>query len=170
MDNKLLLLGLLSQQQMHGYRLNEFIEQELSMCSDLKKPTAYYLLSKMAEDGWILEEHEQEGNRPPRKVFQITEKGRQALLDLLRENLASYEPPVFAGDSGIAFLSYLSKEEAVDLLEERRERIRSALEKARGTPVHQGSLQLVVEHQVVHLNSELEWLDQVIEKIKREEN
>ena len=78
MDRKLLLLGLLRQQEMHGYQLYEFIERELSFCTDLKKPTAYYLLNKMAERGWIVEEQSQEGKRPPRKVFRLTAQGEAA--------------------------------------------------------------------------------------------
>ena len=43
------------------------------MCSDLKKPTAFFLLDKMAQNGWISWTEEQEGNRPPRRNYQITD-------------------------------------------------------------------------------------------------
>ena len=72
MERKLLLLGILHRHEMHGYQLFEYIDQGLSACTDLTKPTAYYLLNKMAEDGWITEEQVQEGNRPPRKVYHLT--------------------------------------------------------------------------------------------------
>jgi DNA-binding PadR family transcriptional regulator len=49
MDRQLLLLGLLRRQEMHGYQLNEFIEEKMHSCIDLKKPTAYYLLDKLAQ-------------------------------------------------------------------------------------------------------------------------
>lgn len=55
MERKLLLLGILRQQEMHGYQLYEFIERDLAACTNLTKPTAYYLLNKMAEDNWIVE-------------------------------------------------------------------------------------------------------------------
>ena len=61
MEKKLLLLGLLRRQEMHGYQLNEFIDNNLALCTDLKKPTAYYLLDQMSKDGWISAEAEQEG-------------------------------------------------------------------------------------------------------------
>jgi DNA-binding PadR family transcriptional regulator len=61
MERKLLLLGILRQQEMHGYQLFDFIEQGLSTCTNLTKPTAYYLLKQMAEEGWIVVEHSQEG-------------------------------------------------------------------------------------------------------------
>ena len=49
MERQLLLLGLLRREDMHGYRLNEFIERDMAFCTDVKKPTAYYLLDKLAE-------------------------------------------------------------------------------------------------------------------------
>ena len=48
MDDKLLLLGILRRQEMHGYQLFEFIDRDLAACTNLKKPTAYYLLNRMA--------------------------------------------------------------------------------------------------------------------------
>ncbi|MDA0242918.1 MAG: hypothetical protein OT477_05845 [Chloroflexi bacterium] len=40
MGKKLILLGLLPAQDMHGYQLNKFIEGTLAMCVSLKRPTA----------------------------------------------------------------------------------------------------------------------------------
>ncbi|MBL8155487.1 MAG: helix-turn-helix transcriptional regulator, partial [Anaerolineae bacterium] len=64
MDRELLLLGLLRREDMHGYQLHEFINQNMASCIDLKKPTAYYLLDRMAESGWISASAVQEGSRP----------------------------------------------------------------------------------------------------------
>jgi len=63
MNRELLLLGLLRQSEMHGYKIIEFIERDLAICTDLKKPTAYFLLDKMAQNGWISWMEEREGKR-----------------------------------------------------------------------------------------------------------
>ena len=76
MERELLLLGFLRREQAHGYRLNEFIEREMTACTDIKKPTAYFLLDKMAKQGWITMRETREGNRPPRRVYRLTAKGR----------------------------------------------------------------------------------------------
>lgn len=162
MDDKLLLLGLLRSQQMHGYQLYEFIGGALSACTDLKKPTAYYLLNKMAQDGWIEERSEQEGNRPPRKVYRPTGTGEAAFQRLLRENLAAYAAPSFPSDMGLAFLDGLSAAEARSLLEQRRATLAARLEAVEQAPLHQGALQLLIDHQRWFLTSELAWLDQVL--------
>jgi DNA-binding PadR family transcriptional regulator len=166
MDDKLLLLGMLRQHQMHGYQLFEFIERDMSTCIDLKKPTAYYLLNRMAQDGWVEERQEQEGNRPPRKVYRLTGQGEAAFQRLLRENLAAYLPPGFAGDIGLAFMDTLEPAEALDLLRQRQAAIAAALSAVEAAPQHQGSLQWLVEHQLFHLKSELAWLEGLLERLE----
>ncbi len=165
MERELLLLGLLRQQDMHGYQLAEFIDRALSFCTDIKKPTAYALLDKMAHAGWITQTEQREGNRPPRRVYSITKEGEKEFQKLLRENLASHLPSHFGGDIGIAFIDALSIDESIALLKERREKLAEASRNAEAAPQHQGSMQLVVKHQALHLAAELDWLDEVIEHL-----
>lgn len=169
MDRELLLLGLLRRKDMHGYQLTEFINQNMGSCVDLKKPTAYFLLDKMAEAGWIAQTEEQEGNRPPRRVYQMTPDGEAAFQRLLRENLAAFHSARFPGDIGLAFLDALPPGEARAYLEQRRETIRAELETAQAIPQHTGSMQLVIEHLRHHLAAEYEWLDRLIHRIYQEE-
>jgi DNA-binding PadR family transcriptional regulator len=169
MEKKLLLLGLLRRQEMHGYQLNEFIDHNLALCTDLKKPTAYYLLDQMAKDGWILAETEQAGNRPPRRVYRLTEAGEAAFQRLLRENLAAYTPVNFPGDIGLGFLDWLAPAEARPLLEAQKAQVVIRLAEIQSIPVHAGSLGLIFAHQSHHLRAELEWLEQMITSIHQEE-
>lgn len=167
MGRKLLLLGLLRRQDMHGYQLNEFIETSLATCVDIKKPTAYYLLNKMQEDGWITDEEDQEGNRPMRRVYSITAQGEAAFQQLLRENLASYVPAQFTNDIGLAFIDEVSPQEALPLLARRRQALEAQLAAVQATPDHPGSLHLMIEHQIRHLTAEQQWLDEVITRIEQ---
>jgi DNA-binding PadR family transcriptional regulator len=169
MDRKLLLLGLLRRQEMHGYQLHEFIDQNLALCTDLKKPTAYYLLDKMATDGWLVTETEQEGNRPPRRIYQLTHEGEEAFQRLLRENLAHYDPVNFPGDMGLAFLEWLEADEARALLVQQKHELEARLQEIQNVPLHQGSLQLVFSHQRCHLQAELDWLAEVIAGLEQKQ-
>lgn len=167
MERELLLLGLLRRGDMHGYQLHEFINRYMASCVDLKKPTAYYLLDRMAADGWVARTEEQEGNRPPRQVYAITEAGEQAFQRLLRENLVEYHPTRFAGDIGLAFLDALPPAEAGIHLQARRERLATEIAVLSSAPHHTGSLQLVIEHRALHLAAELDWLDKVLERLSQ---
>jgi DNA-binding PadR family transcriptional regulator len=162
MDDKLLLLGILRRHEMHGYQLYEFIDRDMGSCIDIKKPTAYYLLNKMAQDGWLTEEQAQEGNRPPRTIYHMTAQGEQAFQALLRQNLSSFSSSSFPGDIGLAFLDELPPTEAFVLLQQRRLALEAALQSARSAPRHQGSVQWMLDHQARHLQAELEWLDELL--------
>jgi DNA-binding PadR family transcriptional regulator len=168
MERELLLLGFLRREQAHGYRLNEFIEREMVTCTDIKKPTAYFLLDKMAKQGWIARHETREGNRPPRRVYRLTARGEAVYQKLLRENLSSFIAAKFPGDVGLAYADDLDPQEVLVLLAERRAALAAHLEDTRQAPQHAGSLQLLVDHQVLHLEAELAWLDQVMDRFKKQ--
>ena len=165
MDRKLLLLGLLRMQEMHGYKLNDFLDVFLAVCVDVKKPTAYYLLNKMHQDGWIAVEEQQEGNRPVRRIYSITADGEFAFQELLRDNLGSYSPVQFDGDIGLAFMDALPNEELNCLLSQRRDVLEQKIAAVDAVPDHPGNFQLMIDHQARHLRAELKWLDDVIGRL-----
>jgi len=166
MEKKLLLLGLLRSQEMHGYQLNEVIDHHLGASVQLKKPTAYRLLNEMANDGWITYKEEQDGNRPLRRIYSLTLQGEVEFQRLLRMILADYKPTELLSDIGIAFLDVLPPSEAIPLLHKQRAVIERLLQTVSGHDVeHSGSFQLMIEHQRRYLTTELEWLDEVITRI-----
>src|SRR5690606_14279126 len=146
MHRRLLLLGLLRREDMHGYRLNEFVEREMAFCADVKKPTAYYLLDKLAEEGYLSEKQEpfSEG-RPPRKTYSITPEGELYFRRLLRENLRQFEPPTFPVDMSVAFLEELPPAEALELLHEGQGLVAVPLERFLASLGHDGALQFAIE-------------------------
>ena len=166
MGRKLLLLGLLRAQEMHGYQINDFIDASLTVCVDIKKPTAYYLLNKMNADGWIAVEEQQEGNRPVRRIYSITPKGERAFQELLRANLSDYIPSQFGGDIGLAFMDAISNQERDQLLMQRRAALVQKLAEVEAIPEHPGNFQWMIEHQARHLRAELDWLDEVITRLQ----
>jgi DNA-binding PadR family transcriptional regulator len=166
MDRQLLLLGLLRQGDSHGYELHQFIEDNLSFCTHLKKPTAYYLLEKMEAKGWIAEDAEQVGNRPPRRVYRLLPAGEAAFHDMLRQSLSTYTSATFPGDVGVAFLDALEPADALACLADRRRALVDHLDQTSQAPAHSGSLQYVIDHEVRHLRLELEWLDELTARVE----
>jgi DNA-binding PadR family transcriptional regulator len=161
---RLLLLGLLAQREMHGYKLNEFLDKYLHICSDLKKSTAYFLLEKLAEEGYVATTTVRAGNYPERKVFSLTPAGRAYFLRLLRENLAAFTTTYYPGDVGLAFMHELPPAERLALLRERREGLVAQLAALRSAPPHGGALDFVIERNVALLEAERAWLDGVLER------
>jgi DNA-binding PadR family transcriptional regulator len=164
MERELLLLGLLRQGEMHGYQLHDFIERNLAFCTDLKKATAYVLLDKMLADGWVQAKEAREGNRPQRRVYSLTPEGEKAFDQMLRDNLATFSAAKTGSDIGLAFVDALPSGEALQRLEQRRDAIAEQLAEFERAPQHAGSYQLLIDHQINYLRSELAWLTQVIER------
>lgn len=164
MEKKLLLLGMLRMQNMHGYQLNDFIDTHMGASVQLTKPTAYHLLKLMAEEGWISFTEEQEGNRPPRRVYAITPAGEEAFQTLLRQCLADYASAEFKSDIALLFLEMIPPAEATALLQKRRKAIEDVLKPFGdyGDEHHAGGFQLLIERQKRHLTGELAWVDEVI--------
>jgi len=166
MERKLLLLGMLRNNEMHGYQINEMIEMHLGTSVQLTKPTAYRLLNQMAEDGWILFREEQEGKRPQRRVYSITSQGEIEFQRLLRQCLAHYEQPEFSSTVCLAYLDQIPEVEAAQLLGQRRRMIEKSLGALSTSEMHQGSFQLVIDNQIFHLKAELDWLDTVLDSMR----
>jgi len=163
MERKLLLLGLLNSSDMYGYQINEMIDQHLGTSVQLTKPTAYRYLNQLAEEGYISSTAEQDGNRPVRKVYSITPKGKEAFNTMLRESLANYAPSPSHSTIAIAFLDEVSPEEALPLLEKRQQKIRNLLEGFSADVDHSGSFSYMISHQIRHLEAEWAWLNDIIE-------
>jgi DNA-binding PadR family transcriptional regulator len=166
MERKLLLLGLLRSQEMHGYQINELIDAHLGTSIELKKPTVYKLLGIMVDDGWIDYHEEQQGNYPTRRVYTITPDGEDAFQQLLRQNLADYSPVSYLSSIGIVYLDVLPGEEAAALLRRRRVKVESFRQKIHADEAHQGGFQLMLSYNLHHLDTELEWLADVIKHLQ----
>jgi DNA-binding PadR family transcriptional regulator len=165
MEKKLLLLGTLRSHEMHGYQLNEMLAQSVGLPIRLTKPNAYKLLNKMEQDGWVTYRKEQEGNRPPRRVYMITEEGEIAFQQMLRDNLAAYAIPEFPGAVGFNFLELLPAGEAAALLKQRREIVAAHFEEMNVVPVEMREKHPGIEYLFRFYQSEIEWLDETIAQL-----
>jgi len=147
---------------MYGYQINELIDSHFDLVVNITKPTAYRLLSKMAEDGWIVSREETIGNRPPRKIFSITPQGERAFQELLQRSLVEYNPTRQSSVISLAFLQFLPSNAVLPLLQERRERVQHLLGKLSQSQGHQSEFGVMFENQRRHIETELLWIEELI--------
>ena len=166
MEKKLLLLGLLLSHGMHGYQLNEMLQHNPSTPISLKKSNAYKLLNDMEKDGWVTHIKEQDGNRPQRRVYSVTEKGEATFFDLLRKNLSSYPAPEFPSVVGLDFLSLLPAEEAATLLETRLRHIKLKFQELDDLEIDIRQNHLASEYLHRYYENEIEWLTGIINRMR----
>ena len=166
MEKKLLLLGLLLSHGMHGYQLNEMLQQNPGTPITLKKSNAYKLLNDMEKDRWVSHTQEQAGKRPLRRVYSVTEEGKRAFYRLLRENLSSHPSPEFPGVVGLDFLYMLPAEEAAVLLENRLKFVEEKFQQLDNikTEIRQSHPATAYLHQFY--TNEIEWLTEVIQRLQ----
>ena len=68
----------------------------------------YFAIGTMWHEGLIEKVSvEQQGNRPSRSVYRITEKGRKEFMHLLKDTWSNVERTYFSLDIGLFFLSAL---------------------------------------------------------------
>ena len=126
--NNLLALAVLSTlwaRPMHRYEMASIMrargkEQDMQ----IKWGSLYTVVDNMAKHGLVEAiETSRQGARPERTVYQITDAGREELLDWTRELIADPETehPRFA--AGLSVISALQPDEAITLLRQRLEKI-----------------------------------------------
>ncbi|WP_291423380.1 PadR family transcriptional regulator [Deinococcus sp.] len=118
-ERVLLLLGLLSAQERHGYEINDFISRQLGCVIDLKKATAYQLLDRLEQHALIASHPAQHGARPTRKVYRLTEAGHAHFLELLKARLAHEEVLILPGSVSLIFCEHLPAAERLMAAQER---------------------------------------------------
>jgi DNA-binding PadR family transcriptional regulator len=154
--------------KMHGYQLNEYVKHAMSLYTDLKKSTTYFVLDHLEKKGYINHEVEREGKRPERRVYKITKEGKLHFQELLRRCLGDYTPITLNDDIGIAFLDRLKIPEVKELLESKRQKIKDQLKKFDNTGDHGGNLRYVIDHNAAYLKADLKWVERILKDMRKE--
>lgn len=86
MNVKTLCLGILSFGEATGYEIKKMsADGRFSHFIDVSYGSIYPALLRLTEEGLVSCREEQQSGKPDRKIYSITDKGRAALLEALRE-------------------------------------------------------------------------------------
>ena len=88
MSLKYALLGLLARTPRHGYDLKRDFEANFSQMRSLSAGQVYVTLARLSAEGLVEGQTEAQSNAPAKKVFALTDAGRQALTDWLAQPVA----------------------------------------------------------------------------------
>lgn len=173
----LVVLSLLSESPMHGYRVaGELERREVRDWAGVSRAQVYYSLRKLARLGLIEEAPDaDEARGPERQRWRTARAGSEALAGALEapEWATRRPPPPFL--TWLA-LSHLARPETVSVQVERRsqflmgelERERATLlELAPATGPMARAARWMVELTIRHMEVELSWLDQVRRGLER---
>jgi DNA-binding PadR family transcriptional regulator len=112
MDVKSMLLGFLMHSSMTGYELKKVFALSFSFFSGLSYGSIYPALRKMEQEGLITMRLEIQDGSPNRKVYTITDAGKQAFFQALKEPL-HFEKQRNAFLTRLFFFAHLSQGERV---------------------------------------------------------
>ena len=80
-----IILGLLIDRSMSGYDLKTFFNNSINFFWSAKLSQIYRELGKLEEQGYITHKIEKQEGRPDKKVYSITEEGKIAFTQWLKE-------------------------------------------------------------------------------------
>ncbi|MGI9290867.1 MAG: PadR family transcriptional regulator [Gammaproteobacteria bacterium] len=167
MTKKLLLLGLLRGQKLHGYGLVEYLQNHSTGGAAIGKSNAYRLLKELERDGMITSATEREGNLPERHVYEVTTRGEAYFQDGVLRELAK---DATADQPGVAVLNYLEQLDpsaAADQLQHRRDQVASRERELANMPDEVRYLHPALDLSLRLAAVELEWLDDKIHQLRK---
>lgn len=175
MSTRLVILGLLRERPLYGYELKHIIEDHMGDWTNIAFGSIYFALGKLADEGFIeMVATEQEGKRPSRSVYQITEAGREEFLSLLREVWREVERHYFAIDIGLFFREALPLKEVEGYLRGRVAQMEGVLLYLNGHQAEQmvhkeapGQAALIFDHARYHFQAELDWTRDLLHKVEQ---
>jgi DNA-binding PadR family transcriptional regulator len=85
---KVLILYYLSIKSTHGYEIQKFIQtNHMDRWTKIQSGSIYYALNKLEKQGFIVLKEEIGSGSKARKIYKITDKGREELKELVKKEL-----------------------------------------------------------------------------------
>jgi PadR family transcriptional regulator AphA len=172
------ILGFLEVGPKTGYDLKQRFDRSVSGFWQADQSRIYRTLDKLREQGLVSQQIVAQTDRPDRKPYSITEKGRDSFYRWM-EDCQSGPPRRNGFLVQLFFAGLLSDEEAIKLLEAKKRRILAMLasfpERYRLAPQYEHDEPERVDFfhwltldSAVHMRyAYLEWIDGAIERIRR---
>jgi DNA-binding PadR family transcriptional regulator len=174
MSVRLFVLGILNERDTHGYEMKEIARDwNLDKWADIAFGSIYHALGMLEAEGLIRTVGvEQEGGRPPRSIYRITDQGRTAFQELLRETSRFGYQRKHPINLALTFLARLPPEERVALLEERLRWLEEILavvserrELLRFLEVEAPWVIATLDHDLGHCEFEIGWTRSLLQQV-----
>lgn len=173
---RLIILGILSSKPMHGYEIKKQLEEwAVEEYVQISYGSIYYNLERMEKEGLVRGESVKNSRRPERRLYSITERGREELAKLLRRNYFEVEREYYPFDVGVSLMPLMPREEVLEALEKRIRVAEEHLEELRREKEQmKGRIPFfalaVIDHYLYHLEAEKRWLEELRGEVKRRKN
>jgi DNA-binding PadR family transcriptional regulator len=154
---------------MHGHRLRLEAEQNrVHLWTDITVGAVYGAMNRLASEGLLREAGiEQEGKRPPRQLYEITNEGRAALTQLQREGLTEVWFKFDPFDLALTLTDPNTLDELPAVLAHRLERTKAMLDECKtltdyARPYVSVAKNWALQHTVRRLECEVAYLTDLV--------
>jgi DNA-binding PadR family transcriptional regulator len=166
MLKKLLLLGLLRSQRLHGYGLLEYLNSHSVGGAAIGKSNAYRLLKVMEAEGLVTSRTERDGRRPERHVYEVTPRGESLFREWLLEELAEDATADLPGISVLNYLDAVAPDAAAEQLQVRRDRVAARRTELSELPEDIRELHPALDLTLRQADVEIDWLDKKLAELR----
>ncbi len=174
MSTRLVILGLLRSQPLHGYEIKRTVEEHMGDWTSIAFGSIYFALEKLAQEGAIeVVATEKAGARPSRTVYAITERGEAEFGRLLREAWLTVERSTYAVDIALFFMDAMPTDEVCALLERRAAQLAEteawvAQHRSETVSSHHipPQAEAIFEHVSKHLAAEMSWTEETLRAVE----
>lgn len=175
---EIVLLALLYEDDRYGYEIESVIEErKMRNWTKIGFSSIYNSLKNLEKKGWIGSRYEEEYGSPARKVYFIKDDFREPFRKTIKKILYAPQRVYSEFSIGLAFLHFLTKEEAYECLIKYRE----SLEKRRQIILRNYSEQKSIIQNIIHIKAlfthplkmieaEVEWINDLLNEIKEDKN
>ncbi len=161
----------------HGYQIKKIIAGQLADFTQIKLPTIYYHLKRMAEGGLLSAGAGSDG-RPEKTVYAVTEKGLEAFRSMLAELLRFEYRPTFPSDGVFYFAEQFRTADIAAQLRVyigRLQKQLAGIERHRSETLvfvpreHQAAVRILFSHHEHHYRAELAWAEEALGSLPEKE-
>jgi DNA-binding PadR family transcriptional regulator len=159
------LLALLAKEPAHGYELKVALEQTFGEAYPSPNIGQIYVtLKRLEQDGLVQSQDVEQTTRPNKKVYELTEAGREALrvwvdepTEGLRIRDEFFIKLILAPMAGLA--------DRMGLINAQRRHYLGIMRGLTGLSAADTPARLLIEGQILHLQADLDWLERCQEEL-----
>jgi len=171
MSTDIILLGILHTGEYYGYEIIKIIKSVMLEIADITTGTLYYKLKGLEKNGLVTHTEEQDGKRPVRMRYSITDKGREAFREMAQDNIIKAGRAYWPVMPSLFFINLLDTSASCEALRERKDRLEAEitrLEKLSSylqLEEYPFQAELIVQHGIWHIRADINTIELFIKHL-----
>ncbi|WP_455391860.1 PadR family transcriptional regulator [[Eubacterium] cellulosolvens] len=168
------VLGLVFEGPRYGYELEKVIEErEMRNWTEIGFSSIYYVLKRLEKNGLITSKLERVEGKPSRKVYSVTDRGHEVMLETVKDLLSKSVKLKFQFDLGLAYSRFLPPEDIIDCLKLYLKSLENRLEfletKLNSVKKEHPKIHIIglFTRPIAHLRAEKVWVKKFINEVEK---